>query len=180
MRKKMNELRVKWGKQGVEPFFIRGGLQSGEVVAGNIGFAGKKMDYTVIGDTVNQAARLESTAKYYGVGFLVGESTYERTSSVCRYRELDRIRVVGKQLPVRIYEPAGFSPGMDGTIMEEFNAALALYRERKWRKAHVHFLAISRQLPEDKPCKIYIERCEYFNGNPPPDDWDGVFNRDEK
>lgn len=180
MRKKMNELRVKWGKQGVEPFFIRGGLQSGEVVAGNIGFEGKKMDYTVIGDTVNQAARLESSAKYYGVGFLVGESTYERTSSNCHYRELDRIRVVGKQLPVRIYEPAGFSPGMDGVIMEEFNAALALYRDRKWRKAHVHFLAISRQLPEDKPCKIYIERCEYFIENPPPDDWDGVFNRDEK
>ena len=180
MRKKMNELRVKWEKQGVEPFYIRGGLQSGEVVAGNIGFEGKKMDYTVIGDTVNQAARLESSAKYYGVGFLVGESTYERTVSVCRYRELDRIRVVGKQLPVRIYEPAGFSQGMDGVIMEEFSAALALYRERKWRKAHVHFLAISRQLPEDKPCKIYIERCEYFIENPPPDDWDGVFNRDEK
>ena len=180
MRKKMDELRVKWKKQGVEPFFIRGGLQSGEVVAGNIGFEGKKMDYTVIGDTVNQAARLESTAKYYGVAFLVGESTYNLTTDVCRYREMDRIRVVGKQLPVRIYEPAGMSLGMDGVIVDEFNAALAMYRERKWRKAHVHFLQISRQLPEDKPCKIYIERCEYFIENPPADDWDGVFNRDEK
>ncbi len=180
MRKKMDELRVKWKKEGVELFYIRGGLQSGEVVAGNIGFEGKKMDYTVIGDTVNQAARLESTAKYYGVAFLVGESTYNLTSEICLYREVDRIRVVGKQLPVRIYEPAGMSHGMDGVIVEEFNAALAMYRDRKWRKAHVHFLEISRRLPEDMPTKIYIERCEYFIENPPPDDWDGVFNRDEK
>jgi adenylate cyclase len=180
MREKMNELRAKWKQEGLEPFYIRGGVQSGEVVAGNIGFEGKKMDYTVIGDTVNQAARLESTAKYYGIGFLVGESTYEKTSAICRYRELDRIRVVGKQLPVRIYEPAGFSPGMDEAMIEQFNAALALYRERKWREAGERFAAISQQLPEDKPCKIYIERCEYFAQNPPAGDWDGVFNRDEK
>ena len=180
MRNKMDELRVKWKKEGVEPFYIRGGLQSGEVVAGNIGFEGKKMDYTVIGDTVNQSARFESSAKYYGVSFLVGESTYERTSSVYRYRELDRIRVVGKQLPVRIYEPAGFSAGIDGVMVDQFNEALTLYRDRKWREAQQHFSAISRQVPGDEPCKIYIERCEYFAGNPPPDDWDGVFNRDEK
>ena len=154
----MLELRKKWKAEGLEPFFIRGGIQSGEVVAGNIGFEGKKMDYTVIGDTVNQAARLESTAKYYGVEFLVGESTYELTSESCQYRELDRIRVVGKQLPVRIYEPAGCSSGMDGIIIGEFNAALGLYRDRKWREAQAQFLAISRKVHEDVPCKIYIER----------------------
>lgn len=180
MNEKMNELRVRWKNEGVEPFFIRGGLQSGDVVAGNIGFAGKKMEYTVIGDTVNQASRLESTAKYYGVSFLVGETTYERTSTICRYRELDRIRVVGKQMPVRIYEPAGFSSGMDEAMVEQFNAALALYRERKWREAAERFAEISQRLPEDKPCRIYIERCEYFAANPPAEDWDGVFNRDEK
>jgi adenylate cyclase len=180
MRKKMNELRIKWKKEGVELFYIRGGLQSGEVVAGNIGFEGKKMDYTVIGDTVNQAARLESSAKYYGVGFLVGESTYERTSKVCVYRELDIIRVIGKQLPVRIYEPAGFSVGMEDALIGQFNAALALYRERKWSEARQSFASILQQLPDDKPCKIYMERCDYFAETPPPEDWDGVFNRSEK
>lgn len=180
MNEKMNELRARWENEGVEPFFIRGGLQSGDVVAGNIGFAGKKMEYTVIGDTVNQASRLESTAKYYGISFLVGETTYEKTSALCRYRELDRIRVVGKQMPVRIYEPAGFSAGMDEAMVGQFNAALALYRERKWREAAERFAEISQRLPEDKPCKIYIERCEYFAGNPPAENWDGVFNRDEK
>ncbi|MDP2806408.1 MAG: adenylate/guanylate cyclase domain-containing protein, partial [Gallionellaceae bacterium] len=109
MKKKMIELRAKWAKEGVEPFYIRGGLQSGVVVAGNVGFEGKKMEYTVIGDTVNQSARLEGTAKYYGVSFLVGENTYEKVASMGHFRELDRIRVVGKQLPVRIYEMAGFS-----------------------------------------------------------------------
>ena len=180
MRKKMLELREKWQAEGLEPFFIRGGIQSGEVVAGNIGFEGKKMDYTVIGDTVNQAARLESTAKYYGVEFLVGDTTYELTTEICQYRELDRIRVVGKQLPVRIYVPAGCSSGMDGIIIDDFNAALGVYRERNWREAQALFLAISQKVPEDVPCKIYIERCEYFAVSPPPDDWDGVFNRDEK
>jgi adenylate cyclase len=180
MKEKMSELRAKWQREGVEPFYIRGGVQSGEVVAGNIGFEGKKMDYTVIGDTVNQAARLESSAKFYGVSFLVGESAYEKTAAICRYRELDRIRVVGKQLPVRIYEPVGFSDGVDEDMAERFNAALTLYRDRKWNEARAAFAAMSTQLPEDKPCKIYIERCEYFAENPPPENWDGVFNRAEK
>lgn len=180
MHKKMTELRSKWEKEGVEPFYIRGGLQSGDVVAGNVGFEGKKMEYTVIGDTVNQAARLEGTAKYYGISFLVGENTYEKTRSLLRYRELDRIRVVGKLTPVRIYEPAGFSAGMDDDMVEVFNAALALYRERKWSEASQAFSAILEQLPEDKPCKIYIERCGFFAKTPPPENWDGVFNRREK
>lgn len=180
MREKMNELRAKWADEGVELLYIRGGLQSGDVVAGNVGFEGKKMEYTVIGDTVNQAARFESSAKYYGVGFLVGEATYAKTSSFYRYRELDRIRVVGKHLPVRIYEPAGFSPDMDGATVDEFNAALHCYRERKWPEALERFIALSARLPEDKPCRIYIERCEFFIKKPPGDDWDGVYNRREK
>lgn len=180
MKEKMQELRAKWQREGAEPFYIRGGIQTGEVVAGNIGFEGKKMDYTVIGDTVNQASRLESTAKFYGVSFLVGENTYEKTLAICRYRELDRIRVVGKQLPVRIYEPVGFSAGVDVVMAERFNAALALYRDRKWDEARACFAALAQLLPEDKPCQIYIERCEYFAKNPPPENWDGVFNRDEK
>ena len=180
MRNKMDELRAKWTKEGVELFYIRGGLQSGDVVAGNVGFEGKKMEYTVIGDTVNQAARLESTAKFYGVSFLVGENTYEKTVTTCHYRELDRIRVIGKQTPVRIYEPCGLSHGMDEVMAEEFNAALALYRKWQWSEASERFAAILRRLPEDKPCKIYIERCEFFVSNPPEDNWDGVFNRGEK
>ncbi len=180
MKQKMRELRAKWEKEGVEPFYIRGGLQSGDVVAGNVGCEGKKMEYTVIGDTVNQAARLEGTAKYYEVTFLVGENTYEKTATTSRYRELDRIRVVGKQNPVRIYELSGFTAGMDDAAIDEFNAALVLYRERKWAEARGCFERILQRVPNDKPCKIYVERCEFFMKNPPPENWDGVFNRREK
>jgi adenylate cyclase len=114
------------------------------------------------------------------VSFLVGENTYEKVAAIGHYRELDRIRVVGKQLPVRIYEPAGFSEGVDERMTERFNAALALYRERQWQAAADAFAEIRQQLPHDRPCEIYLERCAYFAKNPPLEDWDGVFNRDEK
>ncbi|HAF45026.1 MAG: guanylate cyclase [Sideroxydans sp. GWF2_59_14] len=177
---RMGELRAQWLAEGLEPFTIRGGVQSGEVVAGNVGLAGKKMEYTVIGDTVNQAARLEGTAKYYGVAYLVGEDTYKRTREICRYRELDKIRVVGKQLPVTIYEPLEGLSMLDDATAHSFEAALAMYRARLWEKAHAAFKSILDIVPGDKPSKIYIERCEYFIQTPPPEGWDGVFNRAEK
>ena len=145
-----------------------------------MGLAGKKMEYTVIGDTVNQAARLEGTAKYYGVAYLVGENTYRRTREIYRYREVDKIRVVGKQLPVTIYEPLEGISMLDAAIAEQFEAALALYRSRKWAEAQAAFKTVLNSVPEDKPSKIYIERCEYFMQSPPAEDWDGVFNRVEK
>ncbi len=177
---RMKELRTQWQTEGVEAFTIRGGIQSGEVVAGNVGLAGKKMEYTVIGDTVNQAARLEGTAKYYGVTYLVGENTYQRTREICRYRELDKIRVVGKQLPVTIYEPLEGLSILDEATAGRFEVALTLYRARDWEKARAAFKSVLEVADEDKPSKIYVERCEYFLQNPPAKDWDGVFNRAEK
>jgi adenylate cyclase len=177
---RMQELRAKWQAEGLEPFTIRGGIQSGEVVAGNVGLAGKKMEYTVIGDTVNQAARLEGTAKYYGVAYLVGEEAYQKSRGFCRYRELDKIRVVGKHLPVTIYEPLEGLSRLDAQQAERFGAALALYRAREWEKARAGFAGVLESVPEDNPSKIYAERCDYFMHNPPPAEWDGVFNRAEK
>jgi adenylate cyclase len=138
------------------------------------------MEYTVIGDTVNQAARLEGTAKYYGVVYLVGEEAYQKSREFCRYRELDKIRVVGKHLPVTIYEPLEGLSKLDAQQAERFGAALALYRAREWEKARAGFEGVLESVPEDNPSKIYIERCEYFMHNPPAAEWDGVFNRAEK
>jgi adenylate cyclase len=180
INERMKTLHAKWLAAGVEPFTIRGGIQSGEVVAGNVGLAGKKMEYTVIGDTVNQAARLEGTAKYYGVAYLVGEDTFKRTREFCRYREIDKIRVVGKQQPVTIYEPLEGLSILDDTTAECFGAALALYRAREWDKARNAFNSVLDSASGDKPSKIYVERCEYFMHNPPSGDWDGVFNRADK
>lgn len=180
MKATMQRLADKWAAEGVEPFFIRGGAQSGDVVAGNVGFQGKKMEYTVIGDTVNQAARLESAAKYYGVEFLIGERTYAQTSDAFRYRELDKIRVVGKHLPVTIYQLLGPLSEPGDEWLAGFDRGLALYRERQWDAAHACFAAVLRDHPDDKPSQIYFERCEHFKINAPAADWDGVFNRVDK
>jgi adenylate cyclase len=180
INERMKILHAKWQAKGVEPFFIRGGIQSGEVVAGNIGLAGKKMEYTVIGDTVNQAARLEGTAKYYGLAYLVGEETYQRTRERCRYREIDKIRVVGKHLPVTIYEPLDGISKLDAEQAIYFGAALKLYRAREWNNALTAFRAVLNVSSDDEPSKIYVERCRHFLQNPPQDSWDGVFDRAEK
>jgi adenylate cyclase len=180
MALRMDELRAKWESEGEEPFAIRCGLHSGEVVAGNVGLAGKKMEYTVIGDTVNLASRLEGTAKYYGITYLVGEATYSSASDICRYRELDKIRVVGKQLPVTIYEPQVGVGALSGSELERFDSALQLYRARSWREARSIFQELATESPHDKPTQLYIERCDYFIEHPPVADWDGVFNRAEK
>ncbi len=177
MKKTMGTLCVKWQSEGVELFSIRAGVQSGEVVAGNIGLHGKKMEYTVIGDTVNQAARLESSAKYYGVDVLVGENTYQATRDIFHYRELDKVRMMGKQVPVKIYELS--DPFFENTakLNQQFAAALAVYRQFDWALAERLFADILLEFPHDTPSELYVERCQYFSRNPVGRDWDGVFNR---
>lgn len=180
MALRMDQLQAKWRAENVEPLSIRCGLHSGEVVASNVGLAGKKMEYTVIGDTVNLASRLEGTAKYYGITYLVGEATYIRAKEVCRYREIDKIRVVGKHLPVTIYEPQIGERALSVAHLDAFHAALTQYRQRKWVVARAAFARLAEALPADKPTQIYLERCGYFAENEPAQDWDGVFTRSEK
>jgi adenylate cyclase len=177
MKKTMEILCVKWQAEGVEPFAIRAGVQSGEVVAGNIGLRGKKMEYTVIGDTVNQAARLESNAKYYGVDVLVGEYTFLATRETFSYRELDKVRMMGKQIPVTVYELTEPQSQSARKLNVRFAAALAIYREFNWEQAEQHFASILQEFPNDRPSGLYLERCQYFMRNPVASDWDGVFNR---
>lgn len=176
MKTTMKKLCTKWLEEGVEPFYIRAGVQSGEVVAGNVGLLGKKMEYTVIGDTVNQAARLETSAKYYGVGALVGENTYLRTCDDFSYRELDKIRMVGKQVPITVYELTGIKSEANN-LNAQFAVALTIYRSCRWEEAEKNFSSILHAFPADKPSAIYLERCQYFIQNPVATDWDGVFNR---
>lgn len=177
MKEAMAELCIKWQAEGLEPFSIRAGVQSGEVVAGNVGLRGKKMEYTVIGDTVNQAARLESSAKYYGVDALVGENAYHRTCDVYSYRELDKMRMAGKQIPVTVYELLGPKTDGAGKLHELFADALEVYRSCKWEEAENCFVSILAEFPDDRPSQIYLERCQYFKEKPAAVDWDGVFNR---
>jgi adenylate cyclase len=177
MEETMQLLCFRWREQGKEPFTLRAGIESGEVVAGNIGSRSKKMEYTVIGDPVNMGARLEGAAKYYGVEFLVGEAAYRLSCGDFHFREIDKIRVLGKDIPATVYELLSPASEPEPPLVGLFAAALKLYRERHWDEAREAFQAILGQFPTDRPSGIYLERCGFFADNPPEEDWDGVFNR---
>jgi len=180
MKQVMAELGARWQQQGLEPFVIRGGIQTGDVVAGNIGSRGQKMEYTVIGDTVNQASRLEGMAKYFGVDFVVGDATYLKTCDSFRFRRLDRVRVAGKDIPVAIHELRGPVQPQEDRLETLFAAALALFRQKHWEAAEKAYLDILAEYPNDMPSRLYLERCLQFKAVPVSTDWDGVFNRQDK
>ncbi|HYR05272.1 MAG TPA: adenylate/guanylate cyclase domain-containing protein, partial [Gallionella sp.] len=176
-----------WNKQrqahGKLPVNIGVGMNTDNVVSGNIG-SKKRMDFTIIGDGVNLASRLESACKQYGTHILVSESTYKRLRGTYQARELDLVVVKGKTKPVAIYEILDYHtdetyPNLIDAL-GHFRNALTKYRQRKWHDA-IHLLEEVLALNQnDKAAKLYIERCHYFIDNPPGDDWDGVWVMESK
>lgn len=180
MEEAIQQLCREWEATGKPSFALRAGIESGEVVAGNIGSRSKKMEYTVIGDTVNMAARLEGAAKYYGVEFLVGEGVHRLCQDDFHFREIDNIRVLGKEIPTTVYELLGPADEPLPPLAIRFAEALEMYRERRWDQAAPLFAAIVQEFSGDRPSELYLERCYYFIDNPPLAEWDGVFNRVDK
>jgi adenylate cyclase len=119
-------------------------------------------------------------AKYYGVVFVVGDSTYLKTCDSFRFRRLDRVRVVGKEIPVAIHELRGPVQPTEDPLENLFAAALSVFRLQRWDEAQKAFSAILAEFPNDKPSQLYLERCAHFKESPADTDWDGVFNSLEK
>jgi class 3 adenylate cyclase len=164
------------------PLLTRFGINSGEMVVGNMGTQ-KKMNYTIISNAVNLAARLEGINKQYGTWILASEETVKETRGRLLTRRLDRIRVVGINEPVRIHEILEASIHTSHALHKmvlQFDDALKIFEERKWQEAEAAFGQILSAYPDDAPSKLYISRCRKFKEYPPADDWDGVFNFAEK
>ncbi len=160
------------------PLFTRVGINTGPMVVGNMGTP-KKMDYTIMGNAVNLAARLEGVNKQYGTGILISEETYNAGGNLFTVRKLDRVRVVGIQTPVRLYELIEEKSETDRQTQEGidvFHEALDLFEKKEWEKAEEAFSRVLDILPNDGPAKTYLTRCREYRKKPPKDSWDGVFN----
>jgi adenylate cyclase len=165
------------------PLFTRIGINTGDMVVGNMG-AENKMDYTIMGNAVNLAARLEGVNKQYRTGgILISEYTKGKTGDEFVCRSLDRVRVVGINTPVRLYELLGLRDDIDAQQAEYLAAwekAIGLFEQGFFEKAEEAFSLLAKKRPEDHTAKIYADRCTNYLQSPPPDGWDGIRNLMEK
>jgi adenylate cyclase len=181
MVRKMEELKDDFIARGWKPIKVGIGLNTGIMNVGNMG-SDFRMAYTVLGDAVNLGSRVESLTKQYGVNMMVTEYTQAAVPGLVS-REIDLVRVKGKDTPVRLYEPLGFEGEVDAEMVAALSkhlAALAMYREQKWDAARMAFQELHNADPERVIYKTYLARIEHFMEEPPGADWDGVYTHKEK
>lgn len=157
------------------------GINTGLVVAGNLG-SKNRLNYSVIGDTVNLAARLESLTRYYGTASIVSEATVQATPEFL-FRELDEVVVAGKRKPVKIFELIGRNKEVSEekkAEVSQFASALQCYREQKWQSAREQFIQLQRSCDNSALCQIFLDRIAHFSTNPPAENWSGVYVFDKK
>ncbi len=183
LQEMMVQLNERLGRQyGLKNLTLRVGVNSGEMIAGPMGYA-RKLNYSVLGDTVNLASRLEGANKEYHTSMLIGRQTWEMAREVVETRPLDLLRVKGKTQPVPVYEIMARKGGLDekrSRLRDVYLEGLAHYRERRWTEAAGCFRSALELDPEDGPSQTYASRCAHDLKNPPGSDWDGSFQMDRK
>ncbi|RLA91087.1 MAG: adenylate/guanylate cyclase domain-containing protein [Deltaproteobacteria bacterium] len=176
-QRQLSKLRSEWQSRGLPQFSARMGINTGEVVVGNLG-SNTRFDFTVIGDAVNLASRLEGANKSYDSGILISETTAVQAEGQVELRELDLLAVKGRATPVRVYEvlaPKGQLEAVMVQVRELFAQGLALYRQQRWTEAQALFQQVLELCPLDGPAQKFLARCQTLVGQNLGPDWDGVF-----
>jgi adenylate cyclase len=188
MMERVREMQKKWEAEGKPQLDIGIGLNTGVASVGNMGSI-RRYGYTALGDTVNLSSRLEGLNKDYGTHIIVNETTYAAVKDAgFEFRELDLIRVKGKQQPVTIHELIGRrgeasvygTPEELQARLDLFVQARELYRRRQWQEAQEKFQSILDRWPADGPSRMYWKRCQEYLFDEPPTGWDGVFTMTHK
>jgi len=177
MLKRLAEINQEFKARRWPEIKIGIGLNTGVMNVGNMG-SKFRMAYTVMGDAVNLGSRLEGITKQYGVAMIISETTQQVIAEDYICRELDRVRVKGKDQPVAIFEPVGLKQDVDSQTLEEialYEQALASYRQQQWQSAENILSQLQQQSPKRLLYQIYAERVAYFQKNPPAENWDGVY-----
>ncbi len=171
---KLKEINKELTAKGIQGIKIRIGIHTGDAIVGNIG-SDRLFNYTVVGDTVNIASRLESVNKYFKTSIIVSEDTMSKISDNFIARELGLITVKGKTKPIRIFELIGKKNTISDKqeiLLQKYNSGFKLYNEKKWFEARDVFSSILKDFPEDEPSKFYMKKCEDFiSGSGLTKDW---------
>ena len=178
----LNKLNIKWESEGKNPIKIGIGLHTGKVKVGNFG-SHERFDYTVIGENVNLASRLEGLTKPYGVDIIISDATYKNVEDKMLCRQLDRVMVKGSNKPLEIFELIGVKNDLSEKIMakvQDYQKCLKLYYSRQWEEAQRNFVCFLDRFPNDRPAQIFLERAKIFRKYPPKGDWDGLFSHTTK